>query len=153
MKRNFIIFAVLITFFSSLLFAQDTHITGKPEAVSLVKKVGVYLKENGKAQTVAEINKPFGRFSNRELYIFLVDQNNVMVANGAVTQLVNQNVYDLQDVDGKYMIREMLAAAKEKGYGWVTYKWPNPINHQTQTKVTYFEKQGDVIIACGYYVK
>ena len=37
------------------------------------------------------------------------------------------------------------------GNGWVDYKWPNPVTKAVESKATYIEKVGDILIGSGVY--
>ena len=65
--------------------------------------------------------------------------------------MIGKNLLDLKDQDGKYLIREMIDIAGGPGFGWVNYKWPNPINNKIEDKTGYVEKMGDYFIGVGVY--
>lgn len=121
----------------------------KDEAVTLVKAAAAFLKANGRDAAWREFNKPKGKFVNKDLYIFVIDVNGKNMAHGANTKLIGKNLLGIKDVDGKPVIQEMLDIAKEKGKGWIDYKWPDPVAEAINLKSTYFEKVDDVVIACG----
>lgn len=73
------------------------------------------------------------------------------VAHGARPALIGKNLLDLKDQDGKYLIREMIHIASGPGSGWVSYKWPNPINNKIEDKASYVEKMGDYFVGVGVY--
>lgn len=51
-------------------------------------------------------------------YVWITDYsgNNLLAAN---VQLQEKNLYDYKDADGRYIIREEIAMAKEQGAGWL----------------------------------
>ena len=54
-----------------------------------------------------------------------------------------------------YRVQKMTEIAKEKGYGWVEYKWPKPGSEMPTPERTYFMRVPgqDFLIACGYYLE
>lgn len=125
------------------------------EAVAMVKKAGVYLKEHGKDKAVAAFNDPKGEFIKGDLYVFMFgmagDATGVALAHGQNAKMVNKNLLEL-NAGGVFPIKEFLKLANSPaGKGWVTYKWPNSISKNLEEKNTYVEKFGDVLIGVGIY--
>lgn len=123
----------------------------RQEAVTMVKKAAAYLKDNGKDKAYAEFSKQPGQFSDRDLYVFVMELNGLEVVNGSNPKLVGKNLLELKDANGKMMVKEFIDVAKNKGNGWVDYAWPNPVKGGIEQKSTYVEKVGDVLIGCGVY--
>jgi len=121
------------------------------EAVALVKKAVDYMKANGKEKALAEFNNPKGQFIDRDLYIFVFDMNGKTLAHGTNPKLLDKNLIELKDADGKYFMKEFIEVANTKGKGWIDYKWTNPMTKALEPKSTYIEKAGDVIVGCGIY--
>ena len=138
-------------FASPALAAEKTT---RDDAVALVKKAAAYLKENGKDKAFAEFNKPDGQFIDRDLYIFAysVQGDGLSLANGANLLLVGKSLIDLRDTDGKAIVKNFIEVGNTKaGSGWVDYKWANPLTKAVESKSSYIEKVGDVLLGCGVY--
>jgi signal transduction histidine kinase len=45
----------------------------------------------------------------------------------------------------------MIALAKNKGNGWLDYKWTNPVSKKVEDKSTYVQRHDDFFIGCGIY--
>ncbi|MFZ6773997.1 cache domain-containing protein [Undibacterium sp. SXout7W] len=121
------------------------------EAEAMVKKAAAYIKANGQEKAIAEFNNPKGAFIDRDLYIWVAEANGKAIAHGANQRLVGKDLRTLRDVDNKAFIEDIINVANSKGKGWVDYKWPNPTTKAIEHKSTYFEKSGELIIACGIY--
>lgn len=150
--RSFIKFLTLTLFsifVSQNVFAAD-HGTAQ-EAEAMVKKAIAHIKSKGADAAYPEFNNPKGSFSDRDLYIFVLDMSGKTLAHGANPKLLGKNISTLRDVDNKAFIEELLATAKSKGKGWIDYKWPNPTTKAIELKSTYFEKSDDVVVGCGIY--
>lgn len=140
---------------ATMLFSQGALASGgkgsADEATALTKKAVAYMKANGKEKAFAEFNNPGGQFKDRDMYIFVVDFNGKTLAHGANAKLVDKNMLELKDADGKLFIKEFIDVAKGKGNGWVDYKWPNPVTKAIEAKSSYVEKVDDMLVACGIY--
>lgn len=121
------------------------------DAAGLVKKAVAYLKKNGREKSLAEFSDPKGAFIDRDLYIFVIDQNAKMLAHGALPKIIGKDVLEMKDADGNFLFKTMLALTNAKGSGWVHYKWPNPITKAIDEKSTFIEKVGDLVVGCGIY--
>lgn len=145
-----LLLAACVLSFQAPAFASADKGTAA-EATTLVKKAADYLKANGKEKAFAEFNNPKGQFIDRDLYIFVFDLNGKTLAHGTNSKLLDKNMIDLKDADGKHFIKEFIEVANTKSKGWVDYKWTNPVSKAIEPKSTYIEKAGDVIIGCGIY--
>lgn len=121
------------------------------EAKEMVKKAVQFAKANGKDALLKEVSNSKGKFVDRDLYISVYDSNGVVLAHGVNPKLIGKDVSSLNDVDGKYFMRDILAQAKANGKGTTDYKWPHPDTKQYQAKSAYYETVDGVIVSCGYY--
>lgn len=122
------------------------------EASALVKKGIAYLKANGPEKSYAAFNDPQGQFVDRDLYLFVFDMSGKTMAHGANKKLLDKNLIDLKDADGKAFIKEFIDVANKKGQGWVDYKWPHPVTKAIEQKSSYVEKMNDnTFIGVGIY--
>lgn len=122
------------------------------EAVAMVKKAVALIKSDGKEKAFAAFSDPANKdFHDRDLYIYVYDLNGVAVAHGVNPKLVGKNLLDMKDNEGKPMIQEMVKVAKEKGNGWVDFKWPNPVTKAVESKSGYVERAGDLLVGSGIY--
>ena len=103
-------------------------------------------------ETLAEFDKPDGRFIEDDLYIFVIDaKTGRFVAHGAMPRMRGTAGLDLRDKNGLPIIQNMIAQVRRKSTGELEYLWKNPLTQRTETKHTLFEAVGDNIIAVGYY--
>lgn len=151
---------ILLTWLSALMFACAIHGNaiaaegGTPEeAVAMVKKAVAFIKANGKDKALAAFNDPKGAFVDRNLYIFAYDLKgtNLAIGNGNAEKMNGKNLIEMKDVDGVYLIKQMIEIGNTKGSGWIDYRWPNPGNSLIEHKTSYVEKVGDMVIGCGTY--
>ncbi|HEY8607102.1 MAG TPA: methyl-accepting chemotaxis protein [Noviherbaspirillum sp.] len=125
----------------------------RDEAIALVKQGVAFMKQHGREALIAEINKlGKGQFIDRDLYLSAYScENHQVIAHGSNPRVIGADGSQSKDTDGKFFIREMIATAKSKGSGWVEYKWAHPVTNANEVKNSYFERCGDLSIACGVY--
>lgn len=146
-KRSTII-SVAVLALSSAAYAE----TGKEEEVRLlVKKAATHVQKQGIDKACKDFADPNGGYLKGDLYVFVQTVDIKVVCHPNNQRLVGKELIDLKDADGKSFNREMSQLAKTKGSGWITYRWPNPVNQQIATKATYIERVGDVIVGAGAY--
>jgi signal transduction histidine kinase len=130
----------------------DREHGGAQDAVDLVQGGCAFLRERGREAFLAEVNRlDSGRFIYRDLYLMALDlQEVVFVAHGLLPNRLGTGP-DVKDVDGKYFPREMVRLARERGEGWVDYKWVHPVTQQVFTKSGYVRREGDLAIYAAVY--
>jgi signal transduction histidine kinase len=152
-NTGFLIVSVICSLtFSSALWGADA--TDK-DAMALVEKGIKFIKDNGKEKAFAAFQDSTGEFIRGELYLFSYDFNGVCLEHGQKPKLVGKNRLDVEDVNGKKYIQEMVTLAKTKGSGWVDYMFQNPETKKVEPKTSYFKvvEGADYFIACGIYKK
>jgi signal transduction histidine kinase len=93
------------------------------------------------------------RFVYGDLYLYALDFNGVIRAQGQEPGLINTNSLEYKDSKGKLVNKEIIAKlkAKEEGEGiWVEYYSKNALKYAYAEKVK--DGKGNYyFIACGYY--
>ena len=140
--------ACAVLFSAAVVQADD-----KSDAVKMVKDAVSFHNANGTEKTLAALNDPKGNFFKGELYVFAYDMTGIMKATVAKPAMVGKNIIDTPDSNGKKFRREIIQLAQKDGSGWVNYQTLNPVTKQVEDKTTYFEKSGDMVVACGIYKK
>lgn len=92
------------------------------------------------------------RFNNGSGYVFVFTDDGVTVVH-VKKSLIGKNLWDLQDTDGVYVIRELIKVAKSGG-GFVQYKWPKPGEEEPQPKLSYarYFEPWHWMIGSGVYI-
>ncbi len=108
------------------------------DLVVLVNDATAMIHAKGEAG-FAELSVPGSRWRQDDRYIFVLDpQGNMLVHPDSALQ--GKNVLDLQDVNGKPIIRGIIDAATAvpgKQTGWYHYEWPVPNGLLPRWKSTY----------------
>jgi methyl-accepting chemotaxis protein len=105
------------------------------------------------ARTAAKNTVRDMRYGGNE-YFWITDQRPVILMHPFRPKLVNKNASKLKDKAGKYLFKEMVAAAKNKAGGFVDYLWPKPGETKPVPKISYVKNVPgwNWIIGSGIYV-
>ena len=99
---------------------------------------------------------PTGPFIAKDTYIFVFDRQGIDLVNPGFPNLEGRNLMDVEDAQGKQLIREMFEVVQTSGSGWVDYMWPKPGESVPTQKSAYVSraKMGDqwVLVGCGVYL-
>lgn len=126
----------------------------REQAEELLEKAVAEVKTAGAGPAYAAFNDPRGGFVRDDLYVFAIGlKDGKYRAYGAVPQLSGQPASELRDAAGKPMVRQMIALAKKKGSGQVSYVWRNPATNAVESKHTVIRRVNDVLLGVGYYEK
>lgn len=150
MSKKLIVMVIAALFCITIMAGTALAQAKAADAEAWVKKAAAFYKAEGKDKALAEFNNPKGQFVKDDLYIYVLDLNGKMLAHPKA-ELVGKDFMTVKDADGKLFAVDIVKMAKEKGSGWVDYKWENPKTKKVDPKTAYFEKVDDVIIAAGAY--
>lgn len=93
-----------------------------------------------------------GRFVQDELYVFVLDMDTQTIrAHGGMPRMIDRQVGELTDANGKPFIRDMIQAARAREGGQLDYAWRNPLTQKMERKQTWFVRVGKQIVAVGAY--
>jgi len=117
-----------------------------------VEKGATLCKEQGNKVCFAEFNNKKGDFVKGELYMFAFDFKGITQAHGANPNITGRSLYKVKSPDGVFVIQALLKVAKEKGKGWVYYKWSHPQTKKPAPKSSYVIKlDSNYFIGAGIY--
>jgi len=132
----------------ALMNSKKEKITSIVEsAMSIVEKYyedykeGLLSEEEAKKKALEDIMSIRYEGNN---YVFIFDDKGYMLAH-INKDLLGESLWDLQDPDGVYLIRELAKASKKKDKEFVAYKWPKSGEEEPQPKIScarYFEPWG-----------
>jgi cytochrome c len=121
------------------------------EAKALLTKAVAYYKSVGRQQALKDFNARKPPFTDRDLFVFCVGPDHTLVANGGFPELIGTQESALLDENGKSVLANVRHQVAATGEAVVRYRWVNPVNHNVESKVTFFAKAGDDICAVGAY--
>lgn len=130
------------------------------DAGGIVDEAVRYLEEKGPDLLVQEINthKP-NRWNRGALYVFMyvTEPRGLMIAHANNPELVNKNLYDLTDPNGKLFVKAYLDGAidSKEGHSEVSFEWPNPVTNKIENKVCVcrLTKDRKYVVCSGVYPK
>lgn len=117
--------------------------------IAFVKRASEYLKARGRTVAMRDFASYAGGFIKGPLRILALDLSGVVLADGANPIFIGQNLMNMRDSEGKYVIRDMIDMVKKQGRGWISY-----IENKGYRSVyaEYVETpDGKFIIASGYW--
>ena len=121
-------------------------------AMELLDAAVAFLKHNGASEAFAAFNDPKGSFVNGPYYVYVVDTDGFMHANGGTQlALAGNSAIDMRDAAGKPLVRDLLSAASQAATGSVQYRWLNPEDHQIEVKTSLYSKVDGYVVSVGYY--
>lgn len=106
------------------------------EAKAMSEKARSAVNKMGSEEAFEAFADPGGRFQKKDLYVFCMDMDGVMLSHAVKPQLAGKNLLDFNKY-GDPLFQEMIAVAKESGEGWVDYKWPHPGSDEIRQKTSY----------------
>ncbi|MBI3231400.1 MAG: cache domain-containing protein [Burkholderiales bacterium] len=152
LRRLFVAMLVGISFLGySTATLADERAT-KEEAVAMVKKAVAFYKANGKEKSFEAMSDQKGQFRDRELFMIVLDSKGNVLAHTAMKKMINQNIMELRDTNGVYIIKSFFKAVEKSDSGWSDeYFFMNPALQKMEFKRTYVEKFDNILFACGYH--
>jgi methyl-accepting chemotaxis protein len=114
-------------------------------------KSGEFTPEEAKKRAAARIKNL--RYNGQE-YFWINDLGPKMIMHPFKPELDGKDLNENKDPDGKLLFVEFVKVCKEKGEGFVDYKWPKPGESKPVPKISYvklFQPWG-WIVGSGVYV-
>ena len=152
MKSNIHEIAAVLTlvgFSTGAAFAAES--ATKDEAQAMVKKAVAYVKAEGVDKAYPVISTKGGQFSDKDLYIVVYGLDGKVLAHGANQKLVGKDMIDVQDVDGKYFVKERAELGRKQASFWQDYKFVNPVTKKVEPKEMYCERESETVVCGGVY--
>ena len=122
-------------------------------AVSLVQPI---YEKGGNVEDAAVLLRQFKYGESG--YIFGYTDEGIRVLNGQSPDRIGDSFWDLQDSNGVYVVRELVAAGKKnglaKGNHYVTYHFPKPGERDPHPKLSYsaYFPDWQLMIGTGFYI-
>jgi signal transduction histidine kinase len=122
-------------------------------AVGLGEVLKTIKGEKDRIELIRAFIDPIRFYSDQSGYFYVYNFTCVNIAHAMQKDLVGKNLTDYKDGRGKYVIRELSAAAK-KGGGFVEYYWVKPGVKGEVRKLGYVEPipGTDYFIGTGVYL-
>lgn len=125
---------------------------GKEEdAEKLIKAARQEIKTSGPELALQRLNQANGSFVDRDLYVISLSNECYVLTHPFASHLVGNDATKLADPEGRYFAKEIVDCANERDIKKVSYLFNNPLTNTLERKTSLCLKQGDIILAVGYY--
>lgn len=130
------------------------HYRRTRQAVLLINEAVSLIEEKGEA-AFANFGEKDSRWFYGETYVFVYTMDGVNLFHPVEEHLRGKDLYDLTDVDGRPMVRQLIEKARNGG-GWVHYMWARPDEFIPTWKSGYVRKAvipdgREVFVGTGVY--
>ncbi len=119
----------------NLAIAGD-EMASPDEAKAMSQKAQAAVNEMGGEKAFAVFASDDGGFKEKDLYVFCMNLDGVMLSHAMKPELVGKNLLDFNKY-GDQLFKNMIDVVKSSGEGWVDYKWPYPGSDEIREKTSY----------------
>jgi methyl-accepting chemotaxis protein len=120
------------------------------EAVALVERAVAHRQRTSKDAFIRDLTDPSKGFYDRDMYVFILDENGTYVAFGGNPAKVGTRVQDIAGIDGNGLLHSIVDQANYEP-GWVEYDIANPTTGKVQSKMSFVQKVDNLYVGCGVY--
>ena len=151
------IYKSLLSLLLVCLAASSTIAVGEErgtprQAKALLQEAVTLVESEGADKALAQFNERKSRFTRGDLYIFAIDLEGSYLASGANPRLVGQNFFAQHAAAGREIDREMLKVPNDGDRDIVEYEWLNRKTNKLETKFSYVQRIGEIVLGVGFYV-
>ncbi len=120
------------------------------EAMALVQRAVAYRQHTSKDVYLRDVTDASKGFHDRDMYVFVLDENGRYVAFGGNPAKVGTRVQDIAGIDGQGLLQSIMDQADYEP-GWVEYDIANPTTGKVQSKMSFVQKVDGLYVGCGVY--
>lgn len=120
------------------------------EAVELVGRAVEHRQRTSKEAFLRDITHSGNAFFDRDMYVFVLDDDGRYVAFGGNPAKVGTRVHDIAGIDGKGLLQAIVKQAVNEP-GWVEYDITNPSTGKVQSKMSFVQELNGLYVGCGVY--
>ena len=121
------------------------------DAVDFVNRAALLIQQRGSGDAFRKVMDPGGGFIKGDVYVFVLNLEGTIVANGDAPESVGSNALAARDQHGNYFVREILRRAAISGDGWIGYHWFSPCNGRLRPKQVFFRRVDRFVVCSGFY--
>jgi cytochrome c len=150
MRKTSLAVVALAGSLSMVALAAEEFGTAK-EAEAMVTKAVAHIKSVGKEKAYQDFTDRAAGYADRDLYVVVYDLEGKVLAHGQNPKMVDKDLIDLRDPDGKAFVKERVDLARSKGKFWHDYKFTDPVSRKVLPKSTYCERLESTAVCVGIY--
>ena len=113
-----------------------------------VDQAVAYYKAHGRDATIVFYNSM--ESVDGERYVFIVDEDNVMISHATIPENVGQSFHDIVG-SGGYPVGSLIIGAATEAGAWIDYTYINPAAEAIQWKHTWAVRHDGLIFGSGWY--
>jgi cytochrome c len=152
MRRGPILIIVAIAFLMMASAGRADDKTPLDEAKMLAIKAADLIVAKG-VDDARSVFHQDGEWKHGEIYVNVIDMDGKWLVYPPKPAGEGQSVINVKDADGKMLVQDIIKIAKEKGEGWIEYRWLNPVSNKIEHKITYVKRvpNADLVAYVGIY--
>ena len=108
----------------------------------------------GEEAAFARFRDPTSGFLFYSAYVFVLDEDGMLLVNNGTPENENKNLVELADIDGRLFVQEMLRVPVD-GSAWIHYKWPKPGDTRPSAKSSFVRRVDfdgrELVVGSGVY--
>ena len=116
----------------------------------LLDLAATHYAEHGRAAALADFSRD-RRFQEGALYVFCVDRDGKLSANGGFPGLVGMRVDRFEVAGERDLATRMRAQVEREGSGSIDYIWLNPATGVAERKHSQLRRMGEDVCGVGTY--
>ncbi len=134
--KKVLLISILLTLGLNMPTLAMADMATPDEAKAMSLKAATAVNKMGQKKAFATFAADNGGFMAKDLYVFCVDMEGVVLSHAKKPDLVGKNLLEFNKY-GDFLFKDMVATAKKDGSGWVDYKWPYPGTEEIRAKTSY----------------
>ncbi|MEA2103606.1 MAG: cache domain-containing protein [Candidatus Cloacimonadota bacterium] len=154
-KATFVKKAIAPTGKKYLIGCGEYNIKMEKEFIVQIVTKAASLFQNDRKSAMKAFTSPIVKPSFQNTYIFVKDIKGNEILNPFSPEIVNKNIMNIQDANGKYFVKEEIEILKNNDTCWMDYYWNKPKENEPSPKLSFLKRvivDGDtLIIGSGFY--
>lgn len=139
----------------SIIKINSTNLSTAFETIFLESSIDLLANSDSinKAHFCQAVVNPISFFNDESGYFFIESNKAWMIAHATKPELVGTYRYDIQDVNGKFYVRDMIETINYKGNGFVDYYFDHPQTGISTKKLSFVKDipAANFFIGSGFY--
>lgn len=142
------LFTVLLTVVCDVLAKEYAS---REEAKAMAIDAAALIEEIGMKAASAQFHDTSSRWFDRDLYVFAYDNEGNSLVFGGKPVMIGKNFWNFRDLDGDYLVRNMLAFTPGES-GWIEYKMQNNVTKRIDRKASFIVRKPGYFVGVGYHL-
>ena len=121
--------------------------------MSMMAEAIKHTKQVGLTKALDRLHQRQGELGFQGLVVSAIDSKGNSLAHGFNPKQVGRNLWELKDPNGVLLVQDLVKTGSEKGEGWVSYQWPDPLTKKMADKSSLVRRVpgADAFLIIGIY--